>query len=49
MAQIKAELEYDKFKALTAGDARAVDAYFDHAADKLQKLPRPKTRKPTKR
>ena len=49
MAQTKAELEYDKFKALTAGDARPVDANFDQATKDLLKLPnskRPKRPKP---
>ena len=42
MAQARAELEYDKFKALTAGDARPVDADFDQATKDLLKLPKPK-------
>jgi len=46
MAQVKAELEYDKFKALTSGDARPVDTDFDQAMNRLPKLPRPK--KPTR-
>lgn len=44
MAQAKAELEYDKFKALTAAQPRPVDADFDTAVKQLQK-PAPKPRK----
>jgi hypothetical protein len=40
MAQSKAELEYDKFKALTAGSPRPVDGDFDTAVKQLQKLPK---------
>jgi hypothetical protein len=40
MAQSKAELEYGKFKALTAADARPVDEDFEKAARALPKLPR---------
>jgi hypothetical protein len=46
MAQAKAELEYDRFKALTSADVRPVDTDFDQAARQLQKLPKP--RKPGK-
>ena len=42
MAQAKAELEYDKFKALAAGAPRPVDADFETAVKQLQKLPKPK-------
>jgi hypothetical protein len=42
MAQAKAELEYDKFKTLTASDARPVDEDFERAARALPKLPRTK-------
>ena len=41
-AQTKAELEYDKYKALTATSPRPVDADFDEATKKLVKLPQPK-------
>lgn len=44
MAQAKAESEYDRFKALTAADARPVDADFDKAVKQLPK-PAPKPRK----
>jgi hypothetical protein len=45
MAQAKAELEYDKFKALTASAPRPVDAAFEQATMDLKKLPKPKKRK----
>ncbi|MBV8546592.1 MAG: virulence RhuM family protein [Acidobacteria bacterium] len=38
----KAGAEYDKFKVLTAADARAVDADFDRATKYIKKLPRPR-------
>ncbi len=42
MAQAKAELEYDKFKALTASAPRRVDADFEEATKDLKRLPKPK-------
>ena len=42
MAPAKAEVEYDKFKALTASEPRPVDADFDQAIKQLQMLPKPK-------
>ncbi len=48
MAQAKAELEYEKFKTLTAHDPRAVDADFEQATKDLKKLPKPKKPKPPK-
>lgn len=48
IALAKAEQEYDKFKAVTAAGARAVDADFDNATNALQKLPRPRKSKPRK-
>ncbi len=42
VAQAKAELEYDKFKALSAAAARPVDADFEQTAKLIQKLPRRK-------
>lgn len=42
MAQAKAEMEYDKFKALTSTDARPVDDDFDQATRLLPKPPNPK-------
>lgn len=44
MAQTKAEIEYDKFKALTAGAPRPVDADFEQAVKQLPK-PAPKPRR----
>ncbi len=49
MAQAKAELEYDKFKALTASSPRPVDADFEQATKDLKKLPKPKKPKPPKK
>ena len=46
IAQAKAELEYDKFKALAASDPRPVDVDFDQATRDLKKLPKPKKPKP---
>ena len=48
MAQAKAELEYDKFKVLTAAEPRSVDADFETAVKHLQALPKPKTPRRTK-
>jgi hypothetical protein len=48
MAQVKAELEYDKFKSLASTAPRPVDADFDQATQGLKKLPRPKKTKPPK-
>ena len=42
IAQAKAELEYDKFHALTDAGPRPVDADFDTAVKQLEKLPKPK-------
>jgi hypothetical protein len=42
MAQTKAELEYGKFKTLTASDSRPVDEEFEQVARALPKLPRMK-------
>lgn len=44
MAQAKAELEYDKYKARTAAEVRPVDAAFEQAVKFLPK-PVPKSRK----
>jgi hypothetical protein len=49
MAQDKAELEYDKFKALEARAPRPVDADFEQATKDLKKLPKPKQPKPPKK
>jgi len=48
MAQTKAELEYAKFKALTANQAQPVDKAFEQATENLKKLPRPKKPKQRK-
>lgn len=48
MAQLKAELEYERFKAITSADARPVDTDFEQATSKLPTLPRPKKPKPRK-
>ena len=42
MAEAKAELEYDKFKAFTSADGRPVDADFDQAVKQVPKLPKRK-------
>ena len=49
MAQAKAELEYDKFKALGASAPRKVDADFEQATKDLKKLPKPKRPEPPKK
>jgi hypothetical protein len=49
MAQTKAELEYDKFKALTASAPRPVDTDFEQATKDLKNLPKPKKPKPPKK
>lgn len=49
MAQAKAELEYDKFKAIEASAPRPVDADFEQATKDLKKLPKPKKPKPPKK
>jgi hypothetical protein len=49
MAQTKAELEYDNFKALEASAPRLVDADFDQATKDLKKLLGPKKPKPPKK
>ena len=49
MAQAKAEMEYDKFKALTASAPRPVDVDFDEATKDLKKLPKSKKPKRPKK
>ena len=49
MAQAKAELEYDKFKALAARSPHPVDADFEQATKDLKKLPKPKKPEPPKK
>jgi hypothetical protein len=48
MALAKADMEYDKFKALTTNEPRPVDDDFDQATKDLKKLPKPKKLKPPK-
>lgn len=49
MAQAKAEVEYDRFKALTAAEPRPVDADFEAAVQELQTSPKLKATKRSKR
>ena len=42
IAKAKAELEYDRYRALADAQPRPVDADFEQAAKRLQKMPRPK-------
>jgi hypothetical protein len=42
VAKVRAELEYDRFKALAADVPKAVDADFEAATDELKKVQRPK-------
>jgi len=49
MAQAKAEVEYDRFKALTAAEPRPVDADFEAAVQELQTSPKLKAAKRSKR
>jgi hypothetical protein len=44
-AKGKAELEFERYRALTDAEPRPVDADFDQAAKQLQKLPRPQRKK----
>ena len=48
MARVKAEREYERYRALADAQPRPVDADFEQAAKQLQKLPRPKKPKPPK-
>jgi hypothetical protein len=49
MAQAKAEMEYDKFRALTSGAPRPVDADFEEVTKDLKKLPKARKPKPPKK
>ena len=42
-AKTKAEVEYERYRALLDAAPRAVDADFEKAAKELKKLPKPKT------
>ena len=48
MAQAKAELEYETFKAFEASASRPVDTDFEQATKDLAKLPKPRKPKPPK-
>ncbi len=48
VAKAKAELEYDRYRALMDSQPRQVDADFEQAAKQIKKLPRPKKPKPSK-
>ena len=48
MALTRAELEYDKFKALTADGSRPVDGDFDRATKQLRKLRETRKSRPTR-
>lgn len=45
-AKLKAEMEFERFRALTDVQPRPVDADFEQAAKQLQKMAPPKRRKP---
>ena len=47
-AKMKAELEYDRYRALSDAQPRLVDADFEQAAKQIQKLPRAKKARPPK-
>ena len=42
-AKLKAEMEYDRYRALTDAQPRPVDADFEQAAKQLQKIPAEET------
>jgi len=48
VAQVKADLEYDRYQALTDAQPRPVDADFEQAAKQLKKMPHPKKLKKPK-
>jgi hypothetical protein len=47
-ARAKAEREYEKFRILSDGQPRPIDADFERAAKQVQKIPRAKKPKPAK-
>ena len=47
-AKMKAELEYDRYRAFLDSQPRAVDLDFDKAVSEMKKLPKPKKTKPLK-
>jgi hypothetical protein len=46
---VKAELEYDRYRALMDAQPRLVDLDFEKAASELKKLPKPKKPRPPKK
>jgi hypothetical protein len=48
-AKMKAELEYERYRAFLDSQPRAVDLDFEKAAAELKKLPKPKKLKPPKK
>jgi hypothetical protein len=48
-AKMKAELEYDRYRALLDAQPRAVDSDFEKAMKALKKLPKQKKAKPPKK
>lgn len=47
-AKAKAEREYERYRVLADTQPRPVDADFEQAAERVQKLPRPKNTRPSK-
>ncbi len=47
-ARMKAELEYDRYRAPLDSQPRAVDLDFEKAVTGLKKLPKPKKARPPK-
>jgi hypothetical protein len=47
-AKLKAEMEYDRYRALTDAQPRPVDTDFEQAVKQLQKMPKPKRLRPPK-
>jgi hypothetical protein len=47
-AKLKAEMEFDRYRALTDAQPRPVDADFEQTVKRLQKMPKPKKLKPPK-
>jgi hypothetical protein len=48
-AKMKAELEYERYRAFLDSQPRAVDLDFEQATKDLKKLPKPKKPKPPKK
>jgi hypothetical protein len=47
-AKLKAEMEYDRYRALTDAQTRPIDTDFEQAAKQLQKMSKPKKLRPPK-